>query len=103
MTIETWGKNRRALRGKASKLDIIHEIGEAVHAKQLDIGNLSIKDLNIILKAAKEHRQFTGDVPNSRNKQPYIDCLMQIIPNVSKLDRLSVSSLQSLVKAFRQG
>jgi|TARA_R110000744_G_scaffold158870_1_gene274923 hypothetical protein len=99
-SIETWGKGCRRLRGKASKLEIITTISEETSTKVLDIGGLTISDLNKILKTAKEHTKFSKEMPTGRLKQPYIKILNSIFPEVTAFDKLPVASLQSLLGAF---
>jgi|TARA_B110000908_G_scaffold115269_1_gene135170 hypothetical protein len=98
--IETWGKGCRRLRGKASKLEIITTISRETSAKVLDIGGLNISDLNKILKTAKQHKKLAKAMPTGRLKQPYIDILNIIFPEVKTFDKLPVASLQSLLGAF---
>ena len=96
--INTWGTASKN-RGKASKQDLITQIGSLTNTKSLDIGSLNLAELTKILKVAKSSQRLDGDVPTGRLKQPYLQDLQGLFKGV-KLEKLSVNSLQQLSKAF---
>lgn len=85
--------------GKTSKMELIRGIAIETGSRSLDIGLLSLSDLNKILKVAKMHPQVLTQ-PQGRLKQPYIEALLDIIPNIKGLEKLQVSSLKALIGAF---
>lgn len=101
--IETWGSGNRKTRGKASKLDMIRDISKETNTKALDIGVLNLKDLTVILKAAKEHSRLAGEIPQGNRKDPYLERLGLLFPNMTNLKKLPVASLKALVGAFSNG
>lgn len=95
--IETWGKNRRELRGKRSKTELITQIGDKFHKKVIDLYGLTLKDLKTILETEVEGSRVT--MPTGRLKKPYIEELSVIFPEVKDFTKLSVSGLVSLLEA----
>lgn len=83
---------------KNTKYSIIRNICSDTNTKSLDIGVLSIKDLNKLKKCIENI--FCGEdllvVPNSRTKAPYIELLQPYLIGVS-LSKLSVTSLKELI------
>ena len=96
--INTWGTATKN-RGRASKQDLIFQIGSITGTKSLDIGSLNLAELTKILKVAKSAHRLNGEVPTGRLKQPYLTDLSSLFTGV-KLDKLSVNALQQLTKAF---
>mgnify|MGYP000291859130 CR=1 FL=1 len=76
--IETWGKNRRELRGKRSKAELISEIGTKFNRKVVDLHGLTLKDLKTLLESEP---QYKVTVPGGRLKAPYLEQLQKAFPN----------------------
>jgi hypothetical protein len=98
--IETWGGGSSRTRGKPSKLDLIRAISIETGAKTLDIGTLSLVELNKILRVAKTHTKVSTNMPISSFKEAYLIHLRSLFPTVTSLNKLSVASLQDLLGAF---
>ena len=93
--IETWG-----VRRKPTKLDIIAEIASEARVSVLDISSLNLNDIKSILKVVKTHKHPKLVVPNSNRKAGYLEALQSVLPKTTKLDKLSVSALKTLVEAL---
>ena len=96
--IETWGKNRKCLRGKRSKSELIWEIGDKYHKRVVDIQALTLKDLKTILNTDPKQEVV---VPEGRLKAPYIAELSNAFPEVTDFSKLSVCGLKSLLEAIK--
>ena len=99
--IETWGGGSRSQKAKPSKLSLVTKISSATNTKSLDITNLSIKELQSILKLATSGVKVPKVAITSRLKKPYIAVLEPIMPDI-QLSKLSVSALQELIGAFNE-
>ena len=96
--IETWGKNRRCLRNKKSKIELMTEISKLLHTTNLDLSSLDRVDLQRMLK------NITGYIPElpcARTKAPYIDQLKKCFPSVKHFEKLSINGLKTLIQAVR--
>jgi hypothetical protein len=83
---------------KNTKYSIIQNICFNTNTKSLDIGVLSIKELNK-LKKCIQNISYSTDllvVPNSRTKAPYVELLQPYLVGIS-LSKLSVTSLKELI------
>lgn len=96
--INTWGTASKN-RGKASKQELITQIGTLTNSTRLDISSLNLAELTKILKVARSSQRLDGDVPTGRLKQPYLTELQTLFKGV-KLEKLSVNSLKQLTTAF---
>lgn len=97
--IETWGKNRRALRGKQTKDELLSKISSKFNRKVVDLQTLNIKDLQSILNTNIPTTEI--NIPTGRFKQPYIDVLVTVFPKEIDFSKASVVGLRSLLEAIR--
>lgn len=94
--IETWGKNRRSLQGKQSKMELIQSIGSKYRARTLDLAGLTNKDLKEILDSETKAKPNRVE---SRRKQDYITELSKTFPKVEAFEKASLNGLKDLLKA----
>ena len=95
--IETWGKNRKALQGKPSKLEILTQIADNFGAKTLDIGTIPNSELKKLLKPPVTLNVQQVD---SRFKKDYIRELSKAYPNVKGFEKAPISGLRDLTKCL---
>jgi len=95
--IETWGKNRRALQGKASKQEILTQIADNLGTKTLDIGTMPNSELKKLLKTPKS---VTVNPVSSRLKKDYINELSKAYPNVKGFEKAPISGLKDLLNCL---
>jgi hypothetical protein len=97
--IETWGKNRRELRNKDSKLEILQKLSTKFETKTLDIGSMTSKDLRNILKTQPLHEVNSVD---SRFKRDYILELSKAYPEVKSFEKAPISGLRNLITCHQK-
>lgn len=96
--IETWGKNRRSLRNKDSKLDILTKVAKLYDTKSLEISTLPNKELKKLLNP--EPAQINS--VNSKLKKDYIQELSKAFPSVQGFERAPLNGLRELTNAVKK-
>lgn len=96
--IETWGLNRRELRGKLSKHNLLQILASKLDTKQLDLGTMSVKDLRAMAEMDKPTKINTD---HCKTKTEFITELKKAYPRVVQFEKASLTGLKDLAKCLK--